>query len=844
MLKNLRVRTKLAVVLTVPLVALVAIGALGVLDRRDRADEARRGKQLTELLAARLELVQQYQIDRIWISTAGPAAAGARQQLVTTRDALAAARTTYDDRARAVAGASPELTTALADATSALDAVASARTEAEQGTGLPNAIAAYDWALAALARVGVEGTRTSTGRAPGELASLLDLTTLKDDVATLAARTTAAIGTNATGAALDPLRQRQVLVDERERAFGASAGPEARTAYETQLADPGVQQAISATKTFLSTGTDRAAPGDVPAWLNANAARLAGLRQVEAVVANRVGETAAAAEADATAEARNFALAMAAAVLISLLLASLVARSIARPLGRLTQRANELAEHELPALVQRLRAPAGDAAAPALAEFPVRSNDEVGQLARAINSIQGVTRRVAEEQATLLRKGIGEIFVSLARRNQTLLDRQIEFIDHLEAGEEDPDQLQNLFRLDHLATRMRRNAESLLVLAGAEAPRRRGRPVDLIDVTRVAIGEVEHFTRIQLVTFDDATVIGGVAVDLAHLLAELMENATQFSPPDAPVEVRGVRREEGDYVVTVLDHGIGMTAEQLDEANSTIVHPPSVGLAGVRSLGFTVVGRLAQRHGFGVRLAGGSEGGVLASVFVPRTLLDADAAPSHSHGMATAPAPSAPAEVPDLALFDLAPRAVAPEVDVLADLTAAAPEAPRAPAIDDAPPAYTFRPVPAFTPAPPPIETPVVADTPVTDTPVTDTPAIAPAIAEGPPPVPPVVMTPPAAAVAPPPAPLAVRPPLPTRAPVTSPCPLAPATPSAAAAAPAAPFEGLTRRVPRAEAAPVDRTPAVRASGRSPEEVRQMLSRYRSGLQRGRTDDESSETTE
>ena len=180
-----------------------------------------------------------------------------------------------------------------------------------------------------------------------------------------------------------------------------------------------------------------------------------------------------------------------------------------------------------------------DSLSETLTPIDINSKDEIGQLADAFNSIQQVTVEVAEEQAALLRKGIGDIFINLARRNQTLLDRQIEFIDQLEANEEDPDQLDNLFKLDHLATRMRRNAESLLVLAGAEPPRRRGRPVALADVVRVAIGEVEDFARIQLLALDDATVGGNVAVDLAHLLSELMENATHFSPPDTTVEIVG-----------------------------------------------------------------------------------------------------------------------------------------------------------------------------------------------------------------------------------------------------------------------------------------------------------------
>ena len=212
-----------------------------------------------------------------------------------------------------------------------------------------------------------------------------------------------------------------------------------------------------------------------------------------------------------------------------------------------------------------------------------------------------MTVEVAEEQGALLRKGIGDIFINLARRNQTLLDRQIEFIDQLEANEEDPDQLDNLFKLDHLATRMRRNAESLLVLAGAEPPRRRGRPVALADVVRVAIGEVEDFARISLLALDDVTVGGNVAVDLAHLLSELMENATHFSPPDTTVEIVGHRSETG-YTLSVSDQGIGMSADQLAEANNQLARPPLVGLALSRSLGFIVIGRLSSRFGIAVKL--------------------------------------------------------------------------------------------------------------------------------------------------------------------------------------------------------------------------------------------------
>ena len=256
----------------------------------------------------------------------------------------------------------------------------------------------------------------------------------------------------------------------------------------------------------------------------------------------------------------------------------------------------------------------------------INSKDEIGQLADAFNSIQHVTIEVAEEQGALLRKGIGDIFINLARRNQTLLDRQIEFIDQLEANEEDADQLDNLFKLDHLATRMRRNAESLLVLAGAEPPRRRGRPVALADVVRVAIGEVEDFARISLLALDDVTVGGNVAVDLAHLLSELMENATHFSPPDTTVEIVGHRAEDG-YTLSVSDQGIGMSADQLAEANTQLARPPLVGLALSRSLGFIVIGRLASRFGVAVRLTSSPSGGVTALVTLPPELVTVDGQP-------------------------------------------------------------------------------------------------------------------------------------------------------------------------------------------------------------------------
>ncbi len=398
--------------------------------------------------------------------------------------------------------------------------------------------------------------------------------------------------------------------------------------------------------------------------------QLGQLKSAETTVIGEVTSAAQSLRSKAQREAALFVVGAFGSIAIALLIAFYVARAVTVPLKKLTSAAYTLSTDKLPGLVERLRNPdeSGASLTEALAPIDINSKDEIGQLADAFNSIQHVTIEVAEEQGALLRKGIGDIFINLARRNQTLLDRQIEFIDQLEANEEDADQLDNLFKLDHLATRMRRNAESLLVLAGAEPPRRRGRPVALADVVRVAIGEVEDFARISLLALDDVTVGGNVAVDLAHLLSELMENATHFSPPDTTVEIVGHRADDG-YTLSVSDQGIGMSADQLAEANTQLARPPLVGLALSRSLGFIVIGRLASRFGVAVRLTSSPSGGVTALVTLPPALVTVDgqpmAAPVVNEVVDEAPAPPAAPETTE-------PEITEPDIIVVDEETDAA----------------------------------------------------------------------------------------------------------------------------------------------------------------------------
>ncbi len=323
---------------------------------------------------------------------------------------------------------------------------------------------------------------------------------------------------------------------------------------------------------------------------------------------------------DARAVARNFIIGAVLALGLAAIATFLVLRSIIRPLRTLGDRADDLATRRLPSLVERMRDPSADGEAPEIESMAIDSDDEIGRLSRSINSIADVTVSVAEEQADLLRRGIGDMFVNLARRNQSLLEKQIAFIDELERTEEDPEQLESLFRLDHLATRMRRNADSLLVLSGSDSSRRQGRDISIVDVVRVAAGEVEHFQRLRLREIDDAVLSATVAVDVAHLLSELFENATQFSPPETDVEVWGRLQPDGSYGIEVHDSGIGMTEEQLGEANTILSTPPLLGLSMSRTLGLTVVSRLSERSGAQVRLRS-SDHGVVAAIALPAPVI-------------------------------------------------------------------------------------------------------------------------------------------------------------------------------------------------------------------------------
>ncbi|MFD2763027.1 sensor histidine kinase [Micromonospora eburnea] len=308
------------------------------------------------------------------------------------------------------------------------------------------------------------------------------------------------------------------------------------------------------------------------------------------------------------------------AVIASVVVSISTARALVRQLERLREAAFRLANERLPGVVERLgRGDEVDVAreAPPL-EF---GDDEVGQVGKAFNVVQETAIRTAVEQAEL-RRNVREVFLSLARRTQALVHRQLTLLDAMERREHDAEELEDLFRVDHLATRMRRNAENLIVLSGSTPGRSWRRNVPMVDVIRGAVAEVEDYTRVNVLPIGPVSLTGRAVGDVIHLLAELIENGLSFSPPHTTVEVRGQMVANG-FAIEIEDRGLGMGEEELAAANHRIVDRSELNLANAARLGLYVVSRLTERHGVKVQLKESAYGGTTAVVMIPLDLVTA-----------------------------------------------------------------------------------------------------------------------------------------------------------------------------------------------------------------------------
>ena len=361
---------------------------------------------------------------------------------------------------------------------------------------------------------------------------------------------------------------------------------------------------------------------DPRVWASASTTKVNLLRAVEAQLVTDAEAESATIKQAARRQAILVSVLIGLALVLSIGLSLVTVPPMVRSLRRLEGAALDVAERRLPNVVDRLATAGPDEQldlSTSDEQIPVHGRDEIGRVTKAFNSVHEVAVRVATEQAAL-RQSIGDLFLNLARRSQTLVGRQLQLIDNLERNETDPETLEHLFQLDHLATRMRRNAEDLIVLSGAQPPRRWSRPVPLVEVVEGAAGEVEDYTRVEVLAIADIGIAGQAVSDIVHLLAELIENATAFSQPETKVTVAGEPAAHG-YVLEIEDRGIGLTDEELVSVNERLERPPAIDLGLSRRLGLYVVARLASRHGIKVQLRHSWFGGITALVKLPQALL-------------------------------------------------------------------------------------------------------------------------------------------------------------------------------------------------------------------------------
>jgi Nitrate and nitrite sensing/HAMP domain/Histidine kinase-, DNA gyrase B-, and HSP90-like ATPase len=623
MLGNLSLRPKIALILLLPVAALLLLAGLRIGSSVSTSRQAAQVRGLTEFALRGTALAHELQRER-GLTLGGLLADRADPNLRGQRTATDAALAAYRDSAGGldVDALAPAAADELASAGSRLEGLAALRRDVNRGSIAP--AAALDYFNTTIADLLNTNRGLVSGIADPQLAQRVGVFVALSRIKELAALERELVSEVLDRGRFAPgqfrrftstLSTRAVLLSE----FRAAADDRQRALFVDTLVGPEVQRARELqAKAVASEGAARLEV-DPAEWWTVNSAEIDLLRRVEdrlgaaAVDASRADETTA--RTRAAVDAAGVLLVLALAVGLSLI----VVRSLLRPLGLLRSSAEEVAHSQLPGVVERLQKAEPVDLNAETRPIGIRDRDEIGQVARAFDAVHSTAVRVAAEQAAL-RRSVADMFLSLGRRLQALVHRQLELLDELERTEADPEQLRSLFRLDHLATRMRRNAENLLVLSGAEPVRRWSDPVPLPRVIRAASAEIEDYNRVGLMPMADVRVVGHAVSDLVHLLAELIENAAAFSPPGTRVQVAGEPAAHG-YLLEIEDQGIGMSDEELAVANEQLARPASIDLASAQRLGFYVVGRLAARHGVKVRLRRSWFGGVAALVLLPPALL-------------------------------------------------------------------------------------------------------------------------------------------------------------------------------------------------------------------------------
>ncbi|MFI6260432.1 nitrate- and nitrite sensing domain-containing protein [Micromonospora zamorensis] len=625
-LRDARIRSKLALILVVPVAAVIALATVRLISIGEGAFDATQARSLTALSIDVSALTQDLQAERMaaaaYLATpqqsadaynlrvrqtqqkvdeyraergrVGEVPTALRERLVAIDDHLATLDGTrqevLDRRQMAVAEAVLRYGVILTDLVSYGDGLAQLPGDESLGDSR-RAVSAFARAKASVAE---EQAVAFTALTAGQL----DSEQFSSFVATLTGQQEALV---AFSLAADPVQR--ALVDST--VSGDAVGLADRVATDITRS-VGQRPLVTAQDATAAIG----AVNDLMRW-------------AEIQLQDRLLQQADEARSDVIRQAVVESILVLLTLIIAISLAVVLARSLNHSLRRLREGALSVANHDLPDAVQRLQTmgSVGDGGVEEIVRQvrdPIQLNtrDEVGQVALAFNVVHREAVRVAAEQAAL-RTSVSAMFLNLARRSQTLVDRMIGELDAIERGEEDPKRLAQLFELDHLATRMRRNDENLLVLAGADSAAPRHDNALVVDVLRAAQSEVELYNRIEFGTVDtDISVAAHAVNDVVRLVAELLDNATRFSPPNTTVVADG--RRIRDYVlIQIEDRGLGLTDEQLDSLNRRLAAPPSVDVAAFRLMGLAVVSRLASRYGIRVELRRNVEGGTVAQVTLP-----------------------------------------------------------------------------------------------------------------------------------------------------------------------------------------------------------------------------------
>ncbi len=638
-LKNWRVRSRLLLLIAIPTLTAVALGGLRVSSAVQSASTYQRVQQLADLNSDITNLVQRLQDERdqtAYFIAQGNASAGSRaaglQVLYTQRHDTERAAAEVTKRLEQIGGslsplARQEAKVALAD----LENLPDVRLDADQSQLIFPVMQKYSRIITDLLVLEQNTAQGVSDVTLVQAVGVLGLVSrMKEDASQQRAILTAALIQHV----LDPGARTALLTAQSDQAangasFTLSATNAQRQLFQNSVARSFVPLANSEEDQALSMGTslknDTTTPDDFyGAMTNEINTQLGSVQRnlVNSIIVRTVQLRNA-----AVVSALVVAIAVLLLLGLALLFTVMVARSMVRPLRRLRAGALEVAGVRLPETVRRMSESEGAVAPVEVEPIDVDSSDEIGEVARAFDQVHREALRLASNEAAL-RGNVNAMFVNLSRRSQSLVERQIRLIDDLEQGEQDAERLANLFQMDHLATRMRRNSENLLVLAGHEVSRRWTQSVALVDVLRAAVSEIEQYERVTLNVQPGISVRGQAVNDVVHLIAELAENASSFSAADTPVKVSGHLLNSGGVLLDITDQGVGMGAEEMAHANWRLDNPPVVDVAVSRRMGLFVVARLATRHGIRVRLRPASAGGLTALVWLPDEVISHDSATS------------------------------------------------------------------------------------------------------------------------------------------------------------------------------------------------------------------------